>query len=362
MSWTRVREQNQETPPLSPKPMRSFRITLALCLAGATSALAADPPVRGRDPWAFRLTMENKTRMLVVALRSDLWAAYNPANGTLHKVWSGGMLFRGKVYDFGQRNSATQGTTYHLLEKALPLAATNEAVIPAGWSATGVTTGASAWTLTGGSSVLTSPAIDLTRHHNAVLAYLTPGGTNRLLVDVSTDNGATWTAQQWTSMDGPGDDGHQKLLAVSGDAVRVRFRRNTTGSTATLADITLGGDYEAWSLLRDGQTIFPSVDWRGYRLIDHTAGIVIRYDLVLPGGGRIAVEESPEAMPGAKLSRQFSIQGLAAGDRLSLELDGTGYQASHVVSAGAALRSQAGDSFLDFTQNAQASLETTWTP
>jgi hypothetical protein len=342
--------------------MRCFLTPLALCLVGATTALAADPPVRGRDPWAFRLTMENKTRMLAVALRSDLWAAYNPANGTLHKVWSGGMQFRGKVYDFGQRNSATQGTTYHLLEKALPLSATNEASIPAGWTATGVSTAASAWTFTGGTSVMSSPAVDLTLHDNVVLAYQTPGGNNRLPVDVSTDNGATWTAQQWTSMDGPGDDGHQKLLAVSGASVRVRFRRNSTGSTATLADVTLAGDYKAWSLLHGGQTIFPTVDWRGYRLIGHTAGIVIRCDLLLPGGGRISVEEQPEAMPGAKLSRQFTIQGLPAGSRLSLELDGSGYQAGHAVTAGAALRTQAGDTFLDFTENTQAGLETTWTP
>ncbi len=306
--------------------------------------------------------MENKTRMLVVALRADLWAAYNPANGTLHKVWSGGMQFRGKVYDFGQRNSATLGTTYHLLEKALPLFATDESAIPAGWSATGVSTGASAWTFSGSGSVLASPAVDLTRHGNVVLAYQTPGGNNRLLVDVSGDNGVTWNAQQWTSMDGPGDDGHQKLLAVSGNAVRVRFRRNTSGNTATLADVTLAGDYQAWSLLLEGQTVYPRVDWRGYRLVRGTEGILIRYDLLLPGGERISIEESPEALAGAALSRQFSVQGIPAGGRLSLELDGKGFQAGHVATAGADLRTQGGDTFLDFTQDTQASLETTWTP
>ncbi len=339
---------------------------LALWLAtGAMSggiAFAADPPARGRDPWAFRLTMENKTRMLVVALRSDLWAAYNPANGTLHKVWSGGMQFRGKVYDFGQRNSITQGTTYHLLEKATVLSATNESSLPPGWAATGISTGASAWTFTGGGSVLSSPAVDLTRQDNVILAYQTPGGNNRLLVDVSTDDGATWAAQQWISVDAPGDDGHQKLLAVSGEAVRVRFRRNNTGNTATLADVTLAGDYKAWSLFDEGQTTFPAVDWRGYLLVGQTAGILIRYDLVLPNGHRIAVEEGPEAMPGAKLSRQFKIQGLPAGTRLSLELDGSGYHASHVAGTGAALRIQEADTFLDFNQDAEASLETTWTP
>jgi hypothetical protein len=340
---------------------------LSLAATGLCGGLvqAGDPPVRGRDPWAFRLAMENKTRMLVVALRPDLWAAYNPANGTLHKVWSGGMLFRGKVYDFGQRNSMTLGTTYHLLKKAFLLSATNESTLPPGWSATGIAPGSSAWTLTGSNAVLVSPAVDLTHYDRVVLAYQTPGGTNRLLVDVSNDHGATWTAQQWMSMDAPGDDGQQKLLAVTGDAVRVRFRRNVTNDTATLADVTLFGDYQAWSLVRDGQTIYPVVDWRGYRLIGQTAGIVIRYDLVLPDGGRIAVEESPEALPGAKLSRTFSIQGLPAGSRLALELDGTGYQASQSVTAGgegAALRSEAGDTFLDFTSNAEAILETLWTP
>lgn len=341
------------------RPTLAFSL-LCLCSGIAT---AADPPVRGRDPWAFRLAMENKIRMVVVALRSDLWAAYNPANGTLHKVWSGGMTFRGKVYDFGQRNSITQGITYHLLKKAFLLSATTESSLPPGWSTTGVTPGAAAWTLTGASAVMTSPLVDLTRYDHVVMAYQTPGGTNRLLVDVSTDNGATWTAQQWMSMDGPGDDGHQKLLAVTGSAVRVRFRRNVTNDVATLADVTLFGDYRAWSLVRNGQTIFPVVDWRGYRLIGQTAGVVIRYDLVLPDGSRIAVEETPEALPGAKLSRKFSIQGLPAGSRLALELDGTGYRATQSVTAGAAaLRTEGGDTFLDFTANAETTLETRWTP
>ncbi|MDB6076478.1 MAG: Cytochrome c class [Akkermansiaceae bacterium] len=346
------------------RPLLPAVFSALFCLCGGI-APAADPPVRGRDPWAFRLAMENKPRMLVVALRPDLWAAYNPANGTLHKVWSGGMTFRGKVYDFGQRNSVTQGTTYHLLEKAFLLSATSESSLPAGWSATGVAPGGTAWILTGGNAVLASPAVDLTHYDRVVLAYQTPGGINRLLVDVSTDNGATWTAQQWMSMDAPGDDGHQKLLAVNGSAVRVRFRRNVTNDVATLADVTLFGDYRAWSLVRDGQTISPVVDWRGYRLIGQTAGIVIRYDLVLPDGGRIAVEESPEALPGAKLARKFSVQGLPAGSRLALELDGTGYRANHNVTAGAsgaALRSEGGDTFLDFTTNVEATLETLWTP
>lgn len=344
--------------------LKSLSALGLVILAGPfAGSVTAQTPVRGRDPWAFRLILENKTRMLVLALRSDLWVAYNPANGSLHKVWSGGIQYRGKVYDFGQWNSATTGVTYHQLEKAFILAASDESSIPAGWSATGVTSSASTWTLASGSGTqMVSPAVNLTAHDRVILSYQTPNASNRLLVDVSTDNGVTWTAQQWTSLEGAMQDGNQKLLAVTGSQVRFRFRRNTTGSTATLADIELTGDYRAWKFEQGGVPVVPVVDWRGYRLIGHTEGIVLSYDLVLPNGSRIAVKETPEAMTGTALSRRFEVSGIPSGGRVSLELDGTGYQANHTVVGGGSLRTQGGDTFLDFTADAQKTLNTTWTP
>ena len=125
--------------------------------------------------------------------------------------------------------------------------------------------------------------------------------------------------------------------------------------------MTLFGDYRAWSVQTGGNPLAAVVDWRGYRLIDRTGGIVIRYDVVLPGGAKIGVEEQPEAMAGVKLHRRFTISGMPADTRLSLELDGTGYQAQHAVT-GAALRAEGGATYLDFTANGVATLETTWTP
>ena len=325
-------------------------------LAGPVSS------TRGRDPWAFRLTLENRTRMLVAALRPDLWVAYNPANGTLHKVWSGGIQFRGKVYDFGQQNSATLGTTYHLQKRAFLLSATDESVIPAGWSAPGISTG-SAWSFsTTAGTMFVSPTVDLRDHDQVTLAYHTPGGNNRLLVDVSDDDGATWNAQNWMSVDGAVSDGHQKRIAANGESVKVRFRRNTTGSTATLADVTLFGDYRAWTVETGGNAVATTVDWRGYRLVDRTEGIIIRYDLVLPDGSRIGVEEQPEALDGTKLERRFDLSGVPAGARVSLEIDGTGAAAQHQLGGAAALRTDGGATFLDFTASGEATLETTWTP
>lgn len=337
---------------------RAGALLLPLLLSAITPSQAA---TRGRDPWAFRMILENKTRMLVLALRSDLWAAYNPANGTLHKVWSGGMTFRGKVWDFGQRNSVTTGTTYHQLEDAFLFNYTNETATPAGWTSTGVANGAQ-WTFAGVNSELVSPAYDLTKHSNVILGYMTPGAGNVLRVRVSTDGGATWNAQWWDSIAMPPEDGNQKLVAVTGN--QVRFRVAPTAATSTgLQDIYLTGDYHAWTAAQGATQVPLTVDWRGYQLINRTDGAIIKYDAVLAGGARVSIHEQPEALAGAAMSRKFTIAGLPAGTTLSLELDGTGQTAnSTIASGGATLRTANGDTFLDFNSDGETVLNTTWTP
>lgn len=345
---------------------RLKRRSARTAMVGALSCFMLLPafgqtPQRGRDPWAFRLSLDNKTRMLALSLRSNLWASYNPANGTLHQVWSGGIQYRGKVYDFGQMNSTTTGTTYHRFKKAFILQALNETVIPSGWTSSGITPSAGAWTFGTSGAFLATSTFDTDRYDNIIVAYQTPSGTDRLLVDVSNDAGATWTAQHWMSVDGAASDGHQKLLAVSGSNIQVRFRRNSNTTAARLGDISIAGDYRAWSVASSEGVEYPKVDWRGYRLIDKTAGIIVSYDLVLENGTRIQIQESPEAMTGAALSRKFTVQGIPAGSTVSLELDGTGYQATHSVTGGT-IRSDAGATLLDISSADEVTLQTTWTP
>lgn len=136
---------------------RAATVALAATILAAPLPAQADSPARGRDPWAFRMVLENKTRMLVLALRPDLWAAHNPANGTLHKVWGGGIQFRGKVWDFGQANSLTLGTVYHLAEDAFILTAANETNIPAAPMPSWRTSRSTATTARGHSSATACP-------------------------------------------------------------------------------------------------------------------------------------------------------------------------------------------------------------
>ncbi|GAA5125796.1 hypothetical protein JIN84_14670 [Luteolibacter yonseiensis] len=342
--------------------MKKSPMVHRLCLLALPALVAGDAhaATRGREPWAFRMILENKTRMLVLALRSDLWASYNPANGTLHKVWNGGVQFQGKVWDFSQKNSVTLGTTYHQLEDAFVFRNLDETVIPAGWTSSGVTTGGQ-WSFGSSSAVLTSPALDLTKYGNVMLNYFTPGSGGVLRVQVSNNNGATWDAQYWDSLSSPPEDGNQKQLAVNGSQVRLRFIP-TTGASTGLQNVSLFGDYQAWSARQDGSPVNARVDWRGYQLVNQTDGIVIKYDIVLPGDVRVAVHEAPEALAGAAMTRKFTVSGLPAGAVLSLELDGTGYNAARTLSGAGALRTAGGDTFLDFTSNGECTLNTTWTP
>lgn len=54
--------------------------------------------IRGRGTWAFRCVLDNRPRMLVLALSPTLWAAYNTQNGTLAKFWQGGVKLQGTIY------------------------------------------------------------------------------------------------------------------------------------------------------------------------------------------------------------------------------------------------------------------------
>ena len=65
-------------------------------LAGASAAAEE----RGRDPFAFRAVLDEKPRMLVLALRPDFWVAYDAERAALYKVWEDGVDFTGAVYDW----------------------------------------------------------------------------------------------------------------------------------------------------------------------------------------------------------------------------------------------------------------------
>ncbi len=53
---------------------------------------------RGHDPWVFRSVLDERPRMLSMALTPDFWIAYDAHNASLYKVWAGTVNFDGAVY------------------------------------------------------------------------------------------------------------------------------------------------------------------------------------------------------------------------------------------------------------------------
>lgn len=54
---------------------------------------------RGHDPWVIRSVLDNRPRMVSVALAEDLWVSYSTENAHLQKIWRDGINFTGAVFD-----------------------------------------------------------------------------------------------------------------------------------------------------------------------------------------------------------------------------------------------------------------------
>ncbi|MCB0851217.1 MAG: glycosyl hydrolase, partial [Bacteroidetes bacterium] len=54
---------------------------------------------RGHDPWVFRSVLDQKARMVTVALSDSFWIAYDAQHTGLYKVWRSGVKFEGAVYN-----------------------------------------------------------------------------------------------------------------------------------------------------------------------------------------------------------------------------------------------------------------------
>ncbi len=55
--------------------------------------------VRDRDPWVFRLNLDDRPRNLVFALNKELWLSYDPQIGGLYRAWVGGINFNGIIFN-----------------------------------------------------------------------------------------------------------------------------------------------------------------------------------------------------------------------------------------------------------------------
>ncbi len=84
-----------------------------LSLASCQQSQTHQGPDRPHSPWFFRSVLDEKPRMLTLALHEELWAAYHTQTGALYKVWRGDVNLDGAVYTTRHGPQPTsRGATY----------------------------------------------------------------------------------------------------------------------------------------------------------------------------------------------------------------------------------------------------------
>ncbi|MEO6711784.1 MAG: hypothetical protein ABI054_13810 [Planctomycetota bacterium] len=85
-----------------------FALSLCLVITPVQSPLQ-----RPRDPWVFRSVLDQRPRMVSIALSSEMWVAYDATWCGLYKAWKGGVHFDGAVYTTVHGPQPTsEGTAY----------------------------------------------------------------------------------------------------------------------------------------------------------------------------------------------------------------------------------------------------------
>ena len=86
----------------------AFYLLFLLTIAGCSH-----PVERPRDPWVFRSVLDERPRMISMALHEDLWSAYDTQKCGLFKAWKGDVIFDGAVYTTKHGpQPTTSGTDY----------------------------------------------------------------------------------------------------------------------------------------------------------------------------------------------------------------------------------------------------------
>ncbi len=268
---------------------------------------------RGRDPWVFRLIFEDRTRMVVVALRQDLWYVFNPETCAPFKVWEGKLDLRGKVWDFSQDNSRAEGRVLAFTQTEILSLKDGELD---DWTAKGVVWD-KAWKFSGDGATLTSPSFNLRLWQRVFVAFDEQSRRGRMKVEVSDDGGRTWGKEHFYSALSVTNDtdwqwNFKQLFSKSQDT-RLRFVQEKGAFQKTLRNVRVFGDLPLWW---DNKGNPVKVMWRGYETRGETKSVSLMYDLVFANGHVVNVRQRPE-VHGSGWSELISVRGLKKGDSVS---------------------------------------------
>lgn len=101
---------------------RSAFLLIIFCGSLLLQCRREAPADRPRDPWVIRSVLDQRPRMITLALHEEAYAAYDAQHCSLHKVWRGGIAMNGAAYnDVKTVQPTSWGTTYWEAESEQPV-------------------------------------------------------------------------------------------------------------------------------------------------------------------------------------------------------------------------------------------------
>ena len=79
--------------------MRHSLLLLAALAAPFAACSSTSDSGRPRDPFVFRSVLDERPRMVTVALDDEMWVAYDATHCGLYRAWKGGVVLQGAVFD-----------------------------------------------------------------------------------------------------------------------------------------------------------------------------------------------------------------------------------------------------------------------
>lgn len=287
---------------------------LALGLLSIT-LLSANPEsqTRGRDPWVFRCVFEDRTRMVLITPRQGFWIAFNPETCGVHKIWSGEVDFRGKVFDFSQENSRAKGTFHYAAPSEIwRLPNPTSAGEKPKWISDGVEGAKDGWQFMGANSKLIAPSVDLSGWQRVFVAFDETSRKSPFRVEISKAGKVDQWFQSATAVESEtGWQWNFKRVERPGANLGVIIQSSTPKK---LRNFRMYGDQPVW-LDSTGKPL--EVKWEGYELVKQTQGVKVRFSVALDAQRAVKVVWSPEATPTGWLE-EWTIEGLPKGESIVL--------------------------------------------
>ncbi len=260
----------------------------------------------------FRAVFEDRPRQLIILLPTakkdeSVGFVFHPDIGTIRKVWIGATDYRGKVYDFSQNNSRSEGkVVWEAKSECLRLPDTEQS----GWVSKGVRF-EKGWKFAEDGAWMESPVFRYEGLQTAYVGFDELSQSARFQISLIDPSGKVGTSFGSSMAQDSGWQWNFKKIPVLAGDWRLRISADKATDGKSLRNLRVFGDFAAWKITQGGETKTASVRMKGYR-VNHGA-VTVTVDV----GGAL-VDWTPSANSN-NWTESFEVKGLSDSASLTLE-------------------------------------------